>query len=156
MTDEIPQVQNVNPKIWQIILIAMIAIAFTAIWLKTYESLNEVIWMNEYVKANRWTIPAGVIFFSMLVGICQKYLHAPDVIQGGFTDSMKGEGALSDNKTFPGTLLSSFFSLFSGASVGPECPLAILIMEISAWFRRKLKIINEASLGFDVAALASA
>ncbi|MEI6840332.1 MAG: hypothetical protein WCK53_03635 [Methanomicrobiales archaeon] len=43
MTDEIPQVQNVNPKIWQIILIAMIAIAFTAIWLKTYESLNEVI-----------------------------------------------------------------------------------------------------------------
>ena len=156
MTDEIPQTQNVNPKIWQIILIAVIAIAFTAIWLETYESLNAVIWMNEFVKANRWTIPAGVIFFSLLVGLCLKYLHAPDVIHGGFTDSMKGEGAHGDYKTFPGTLLSSFFSLFSGASVGPEGPIAFLIMEISAWVREKLNILNEASLGFDVAALASA
>ncbi len=156
MTDEIPQTKNINPKIWQIILIAVIAITFTAIWLKTYESLNSVIWMNEFVKANRWTIPVGVIFFSLLVGLCLKYLHAPDVIHGGFTDSMKGEGAHSDYKTFPGTLLSSFFSLFSGASVGPEGPVAFLIMEISAWIREKLKIINEASLGFDVAALASA
>jgi H+/Cl- antiporter ClcA len=156
VTDEIPRTRNVDPKIWQIILIAVIAIAFTAIWLKTYEWLNAVIWMNEFVKANRWTIPAGVIFFSLLVGLCLKYLHAPDVIHGGFTDSMKGEGAHSDYKTFPGTLLSSFFSLFSGASVGPEGPVAFLIMEISAWTREKLKIINEASLGFDVAALASA
>ena len=69
---------------------------------------------------------------------------------------MKGEGAHSDYKTFPGTLLSSFFSLFSGASVGPEGPIAFLIMEISAWLRARLKILNEASLGFDVAALASA
>ena len=29
-------------------------------------------------------------------------------------------------------------------------------MEISAWVRKKLKIINDAALGFDVAALASA
>jgi H+/Cl- antiporter ClcA len=156
VTDEIPLTKNVNPKIWQIILIAVIAIAFTAIWLETYISLNAAIWMNEYVKANRWTIPAGVIFFSLLVGLCLKYLHAPDVIHGGFTESMKGEGAMADYKTFPGTLLSSFFSLFSGASVGPEGPLAFLVMEISAWFREKLKIVNEASLGFDVAALASA
>jgi len=42
--------------------------------------------MNEFVKANRWTIPAGIIFFSLLVGICLKYLHAPDVIHGRFTD----------------------------------------------------------------------
>ena len=41
---------DVNPKIWQIILIAVIAITFTAIWLKTYESLNSVIWMNEFVN----------------------------------------------------------------------------------------------------------
>jgi H+/Cl- antiporter ClcA len=156
MTDETLPDRYISPKIWQIILIAVIAIAFTAIWLKTYESLNAVIWMNEYVKANRWTIPAGVILFSLLVGLCLKYLHAPDVIHGGFTDSMKGEGAHSDYKTFPGTLLSSFFSLFSGASVGPEGPVAFLIMEISAWTREKLKIINEAALGFDVAALASA
>jgi len=156
VTEDNPSNPDINPKIWQIILIAFIAIAFTAIWLMTYESLNALIWMNDFVTANRWTIPAGAVFFSLLVGLCLKYLHAPDVIHGGMTDSMKGEGAHSDYKTFPGTLLSSFFSLFSGASVGPEGPIAFLIMEISSWIRAKLKILNEVSLGFDVAALASA
>ncbi len=156
MTDDRSSNQDVHPKIWQIILVAFIAIAFTAIWLIAYEWLDALIWMNDYVSANRWTIPAGAIFFSLLVGLCLKYLHAPDVINGGFTDSMNGEGAHSDYKTFPGTLLSSFLSLFSGASVGPEGPIAFLIMEISAWLRARLKIINDASLGFDVAALASA
>jgi len=156
VTDDNPSNPDINPKIWQIVLIAFIAIAFTAIWLLMYESLNAIIWMNDFVTANRWTIPAGAIFFSLLVGLCLKYLHAPDVIHGGMTDSMKGEGAHSDYKTFPGTLLSSFLSLFSGACVGPEGPIAFLIMEISAWTRAKLKILNEVSLGFDVAALASA
>jgi H+/Cl- antiporter ClcA len=156
VTEEVSPNPDINPKIWQIILIAFIAIAFTAIWLMTYESLNALIWMNDFVTANRWTIPAGAVLFSLLVGLCLKYLHAPDVIHGGMTDSMKGEGAHSDYKTFPGTLLSSFLSLFSGASVGPEGPIAFLIMEISAWIRAKLHILNEVSLGFDVAALASA
>ena len=156
MTNEHHSPKNITPKIWQIILIAVIAIAFTTLWLKTYESLNTVIWMNEFVKANRWTIPVGVILFTLAVGLCLKYLHAPDVIHGGFSESMKGDGEHGNYKIFPGTLLSSFFSLYSGASVGPEGPVAFLIIEISAWTRKKLKIINEAALGFDVAALASA
>ncbi len=156
MTNEHHSPKNITPKIWQIILIAVIAIAFTTLWLKTYESLNTVIWMNEFVKANRWTIPVGVILFTLAVGLCLKYLHAPDVIHGGFSESMKGDGENGNYKIFPGTLLSSFFSLYSGASVGPEGPVAFLIIEISAWTREKLKIINEAALGFDVAALASA
>jgi len=148
--------QTTNPKIWQIIFIAIIAILFTSVWLETYIYLNAVIWMNDYVQANPWTIIVGVLVFSLLVGLCEKYLNAPNVIHGRFTDSMKGEGQEGNYKTFPGTLLSSFFSLFSGASVGPEGPLAFLIMEISAWIRGKLTISKETALGFDVAALSSA
>jgi len=154
--DETSSGQTINPKIWQIIFIATIAIVFTSVWLETYLYLNAVIWMNDFVQTNRWTIIVGVLVFSLLVGLCEKYLHAPNVIHGGFTDSMKGEGHEGNYKTFPGTLLSSFFSLFSGASVGPEGPLAFLIMEISAWIREKLKISKETALGFDVAALSSA
>jgi H+/Cl- antiporter ClcA len=154
--DETPALQSTNPKIWQIIFIAIIAIVFTSIWLETYIYLNAVIWMNDYVLANPWTIIVGVLVFSLLVGLCEKYLDAPNVIQGKFTDSMKGEGHEGNYKTFPGTLLSSFFSLFSGASVGPEGPLAFLIMEISAWIREKLAISKETAFGFDVAALSSA
>jgi H+/Cl- antiporter ClcA len=154
--DETSPVQNINPKIWQIIFIAIIAIVFTSVWLETYLYLNAVIWMNDYVQANPWTIIVGVLVFSLLVGLCGKYLQAPNVIHGRFTDSMKGEGQEGNYKTFPGTLLSSFFSLFSGASVGPEGPLAFLIMEISAWIREKLSISKDTALGFDVAALSSA
>jgi H+/Cl- antiporter ClcA len=154
--DETSPLQNINPKIWQIIFIAIIAIVFTSVWLETYIYLNAVIWMNDYVQANPWTIIVGVLVFSLLVGLCGKYLQAPNVIHGKFTDSMKGEGQEGNYKTFPGTLLSSFFSLFSGASVGPEGPLAFLIMEISAWIREKLSISKDTALGFDVAALSSA
>ena len=150
-------VKDVRPKIWQIILIGLIAIMFTSAWLLAYKYMNAAIWLNSYVETHPWTIPAGVIAFSVLVGLCRKYLHAPDVIHGGFTDSMTGdESHGADYRTFPGTLLSSFFSLFSGASVGPEGPLAFLVMEISAFVREKLKVLKEASFGFDVAALASA
>jgi H+/Cl- antiporter ClcA len=154
--DETSLGQTINPKIWQIIFIATIAIVFTSVWLETYIYLNAVILMNDFVQANRWTIVVGVLVFSLLVGLCEKYLHAPNVIHGGFTDSMKGEGHEGNYKTFPGTLLSSFFSLFSGASVGPEGPLAFLIMEISAWIREKLTISKDTAFGFDVAALSSA
>ena len=102
MTNEHHSPKNITPKIWQIILIAVIAIAFTTLWLKTYESLNTVIWMNEFVKANRWTIPVGVILFTLAVGLCLKYLHAPDVIHGGFSESMKGDGEHGNYKIFPG------------------------------------------------------
>ena len=57
---------------------------------------------------------------------------------------------------FLGTLLTSFFSLFSGASIGPEGSIAFLIKEISAFIREKLAIPKDSALGFDVAALASA
>jgi H+/Cl- antiporter ClcA len=156
MTDESPSIRRTDQKLRQIMLIAIIAIAFTAIWLETYTLLHRVLWMNEVVLANRWTIPAGVLLFSLLVGLCLKYLHAPDMINGGFSESIKGEGSHGDYRTFPGTLLTSFFSLFSGASVGPEGSVAVLVMEISSWCREKLAVAEKSALGFDVAALASA
>jgi H+/Cl- antiporter ClcA len=156
MTEPQHQTRNIDPRIWQVSLIAFIAIAFTAAWLLTYENLNALIWMNEFVQANRWTIPVGVIIFSLLVGLCQKYLQAPNIIHEGLSDSMKGDDAKGNYKIFPGTLLTSFFSLFSGASIGPEGCIGALIVEISAWVREKIKIPKERALGFDVAALASA
>lgn len=75
------QDEGLGPKIWHIILIAVIAIAFTAGFMELYKFLNEIIWFgNDFVAQNRWTIPAGVLFFSLIVGISQKHLRAPTVI----------------------------------------------------------------------------
>jgi H+/Cl- antiporter ClcA len=154
------QDEGLGPKIWHIILIAVIAIAFTAGFMELYEVTNEIIWFgNDFVAQNRWTIPAGVLFFSLIVGLCQKYLRAPTVITGGFVESMKGTGEKPDYRTFPGAFISSLASLLSGASIGPEGTIAIMVEDIATWLRVRWKIASQSAdtaLGFDVAALASA
>jgi len=143
-----------------IILVAFIAIAFTAGFMELYGALENAIWFqNEFVMSNRWTIPVLVLFFSLLVGLCQKYLHAPTVIKGGFVESIKEGGEEIDYRNFPGALLSSLFSLLSGVCLGPEGTIAILVQNITSWIRDTFGIAQESEntrLGFDVAALSSA
>jgi H+/Cl- antiporter ClcA len=142
------------PKIPAIIIIALIAVVFSLVWFASLHFLNTSFWKSDFVIANRWMIPVGVLFFSLLVGLCGKYLRAPNVINGGFEVVLKG-GNL-DYKTFPGTLLTSFFSLLSGAAVGPEAPLTFLVVEVAEFIGDKIKLAKETKLGFIMAALAAA
>jgi chloride channel protein, CIC family len=145
------------PKIRFVIILALVAIIFTALWLGVYGWLNNAIWKNSFVTSNKWTIPVGVLFFSLLVGLAQKYLRAPTVINGGAMEAMKGGGEeKTDYTNFPGALLTSFFSLLSGASVGPEGALGALVQDITAWISDRLKVAEESRLGLSLAALASA
>lgn len=151
------ETQRAYPKIWIVILLAVVAIIFTALWLGTYSFLNNAIWKNSFVTGNKWTIPVGVLFFSLLVGLAQKYLRAPTVINGGALAAMKGGGQeKTDYTTFPGALFTSFCSMLSGASVGPEGALGALVQDISAWMSEKLKVSEESKVGVSLAALASA
>jgi H+/Cl- antiporter ClcA len=143
------------PRFYLVILFALVSIVFTALWLGIYNLLNKAIWSNNFVTSHKWTIIVGVLFFSLLVGLTQKYLRAPTVIHGGAEESMKG-GKEPDYTTFPGALLSSYFSLFSGASVGPEGPLAFLVQDIAAWMSEKLKVAKEYKVGLTMATMASA
>lgn len=149
-----------DPKLTQIIFIALVAIAFTAGYITLYATLINAIWFrNEAVTANRWLIPVGVMTFSLLVGLCRKYLQAPTVMEGGFIESMKGGGHKVDYRTFPGALASSLFSLLAGVSVGPEGGIVILVGDVTAFLQEKLRIARESaetSFGVNVAALASA
>jgi len=156
---EIHSVQNPprkasTPRIWMVVFIGFVAILFTIIWLSVWLYLQDIIWSNDFVINNRWMIPLLVILFSLMVGLCVKYLRAPTVIKGSMSESLEEEQ--TDYRTFLGTLLSSFFSLLSGATVGPEGPLGFLIREITAWFEEKLKLAKETWLGYSIAALASA
>jgi H+/Cl- antiporter ClcA len=144
------------PNLGHVVVMAVAAIAFTAFFLGVYGALNSAIWGNSYVSANRWTLPILALLFSLLVGLLQKYLRAPTVINGGFAESLKGEGPKTDYQAFPGALLSSLCSLLSGASVGPEGPITVLVLQLSMWFRARLKVSPKVALGFDVAAIASA
>ncbi len=142
-------------KLWQIVGVALVAIIFTALFLGVLGFLTGAIWPDNFFTVRRWTIPVGVLIFSLIVGLAQKYLHAPTVIHGGVVEAFKGT-ATSNYTTFPGALVSAFASLLSGASVGPEAPVGILVGDITVWIRSKLRISHETAHGFDVAALASA
>ncbi|MGZ4862641.1 MAG: chloride channel protein [Halobacteriota archaeon] len=71
-------------------------------------------------------------------------------------EALKGEGFRLDYSVFPGALLTSFFSLLSGASVGPEGPLTTLVTYVGGWLGTKLKLAEQKRLGFVLAGLASA
>ncbi len=96
--------QRTRSSIWLVILYGLVAIAFTALWLWLYDWLNTAIWSNDFVTSHAWTIPLGVVCFSVLVGLAQKYLRAPTVIAGGFTELLReGSHAQRKTSTFVGT-----------------------------------------------------
>ena len=105
-----------TPSLGHILVVALVVGIFAVLWLVTYSQLNDLIWQNSFVASNRWVIPVGVVFFSLLVGLTEKYLHAPNVIEGGVDVALKSED-VATYRSFWGTLLSSLFSLWSGASV---------------------------------------
>ena len=63
---------------------------------------------------------------------------------------------IQTTRRFPARSVSAFASLLSGASVGPEAPVGILVGDITVWIRSRFKISRKTAHGFDVAALASA
>jgi H+/Cl- antiporter ClcA len=158
--DELISMPTTTTRLLHVILIALIAISFATIFLVVYSLLNNAIWFdNDFIATNRWVIPVLVLVFSLAIGLCQKYLNAPTAIEGSIVDTLKGSGEKADYRTFPGALLSSLISLLSGASIGPEGTIVLLVGDISSFVRDKLKIAGESadeSLGFDIAALASA
>jgi len=143
------------PKFRQIVIIALITAAFSMVWFAAVRFLTTTFWDNSLVTANRWMVPGLVLLFTFIVGLCGKYLHAPNFIRESIKEELTG-GGRPDYSTFPGALLTSFFSLISGASVGPEGPLTTLVAQIAEWLGEKLKLTEQTMSGFVFAGLASA
>jgi hypothetical protein len=62
--DELTPMPATTTRLLHIILIAIIAIAFTTAFLIAYSLLNNVIWFdNDFIAANRWMIPVLVLAF---------------------------------------------------------------------------------------------
>lgn len=144
-----------TPSIGHLLVLALIVGAFAVVWLLIYENGNDLIWNNSFVAANRWVIPAGVLFFSLLVGLVEKYLHAPNVVEGGIDEALKAED-VATYRNFSGTLASSLLSLWSGASVGPEGSLGFLAVQISQWIAARLKFRKQGALVASLAGMSSA
>ena len=52
-----------EPKIHQIVIIALVTAVFALVWFASLSILNTAVWKNDFITANRWTIPVLVLFF---------------------------------------------------------------------------------------------
>ena len=145
----------IRPNIVHVLIVALAVGVFAVVWLAVYSRGESLIWNNPFVTANRWVIPVGVVFFSLLVGLAQKFLHAPNVVNGGIDEALKAED-VATYRTFWGTLASSLLSLWSGASVGPEGPLGFLAVQISQWIAARLKFGKQGALLASIVGMSSA
>src|SRR5512135_1379867 len=73
----------VTPNIGHVLFIALLVGAFALLWLVAYEQLTNLVWGSSLLSGQRWAIPVGAVFFSLLVGLLEKYMRAPDVAEGG-------------------------------------------------------------------------
>jgi len=143
-------------RLGAVLFIAVVAIIFAIGFLVLWSYLDRLVWSDRILSANPWAMPALVLFFSLIVGLCRRYLHAPSVIHGGFVEAVRGDADLPDYRLFPGAFISSLASLLSGAVIGPEGALGVLVSEISAFVRPRLRVPASLAAGYDLAALASA
>lgn len=148
--------RHIPARLGAVVLIALVAILFSLAFLMLEADLEHMIWTGDVLTENRWMIPILALLFSLVVGLSRRYLQAPSAIDGGFVEMIRGDAEPSDYRQFPGAFVSSLASLLSGASVGPEGVLGVLVSEISAFVRSRLKIPASAAAGYDLAALASA
>ena len=138
-----------------IVLIALIVGVFSVVWLVVNTQLTRLVWENSFIVSNRWITPVVAMFFALLVGLAQKYLHAPNVIHEGAPEALEA-GDYSGYKSFWGALCSSFCSLLSGASVGPEGPLAVLAIDVSEWLAIRLRLPRDETIPAALAGMSSA
>jgi H+/Cl- antiporter ClcA len=143
-------------RLGAIVLIALIAIIFSLGFLLLNAYLNHLIWTDEFLSPGRLAIPALVLIFSLIVGLSRRYLRAPSAADAGFVEMVRGDAHPPDYRLFPGAFVSSLASLLSGASIGPEGVLGVLVSQIAEFIRPRLRIPDSSAAGFNLAALASA
>ncbi len=116
--------------IWQTLLIALIAGFFVVVWLVAYTWFSNLIWENDFIAANRWTIPVGVIFFSLLVGLVIKYLHAPNLIEGGGATETLAAGTIIGSVCyfFPEMMFSGESSIQANAASASSYEVMMLLL----------------------------
>lgn len=137
------------------ITIALISGVFVFVWLFIYETLNKLIWDNNFITDHRYIIPIISIFFSLIVGFSIKYLKAPTCINGSPLESM-GEPDKINWKNLPAAVVTSLASLLSGAVVGPEGAIGSFATDLAAFYNEKLKIPKEHTSKTIFASLSSA
>ncbi|HSS34644.1 MAG TPA: chloride channel protein [Patescibacteria group bacterium] len=145
----------VHPYV-HVVIVAVIGAVAVFAWLWFFETVNRLLWENDFVTANRWMFPVICLPFSLLVGLLVKYRHAPTNLDESMLDSLSGDVSKIDWRSLPVTVVMALVSLFSGAVLGPEGGIGGIASKIAALYNEKVQIPAEHRSQLVFSTLASA
>jgi H+/Cl- antiporter ClcA len=145
----------VHPYI-HVVVVAVIGAVSVLAWLWLFETVQKLLWDNDFVTSNRWMFPVICLPFSLAVGLLVKHRHAPTTLDESMLDSMSGDLSSIDWRTLPVTVVMSLVSLFSGAVLGPEGGIGGIASKIAILYADKVGIPTEERSRLVFSTLASA
>jgi H+/Cl- antiporter ClcA len=134
--------QPVHPYV-HVVIVAVIGALAVLAWLWFFETVNRLLWENDFVVANPWMFPVICLPFSLVVGLLVKYLHAPTNLDESMLDSLGGDVSKIDWRRLPIAIVMPLMSLFSGAVLGPEGGIGGISSKLAAMYNEKVGIPME-------------
>jgi len=156
--DEEPVVtptQPVHPYV-HVVVVAVIGAITVLAWLVVFETVNKLLWENDFVVANPWMFPVICLPMSLVVGLLVKYRHAPTNLDESMLDSLAGDVSKIDWRRLPIAIVMPLVSLFSGAVLGPEGGIGGIATRLAAMYNEKVGIPVEHRQRLVFSTLASA
>ena len=147
--------QPVHPYV-HVVVVAIIGAVAVLAWLLVFETINRLLWENDFVTANRWVFPVICLPFSLAVGLLVKYRNAPTNLDGSMLDSLGGDVSRIAWRTLPVNVVMAWLSLFSGAVIGPEGGIGGIASKLAALYNEKVGIPAEHRSQLVFSTLASA
>ncbi len=123
-----------------VVVVAILGALAVLVWLTIYNLGNELLWKNGAITANPWLFPAICLPFSLAVGLLNRYLQAPNNVNGSALDSLFADPAGVDWRRLPVTIVMPLASLFSGAVLGPEGGIGGIAAQVGAAYSAGVKV----------------
>jgi H+/Cl- antiporter ClcA len=137
--ESVSTTRPVHPYL-HVVIVAVLGAVAVLVWLTVFETVNRVLWENEVVTSNPWLFPVICLPFSLAVGLLVKYRNAPTTLDESLLDSLGGDVTKIAWRTLPVTVVMAWFSLFSGAVLGPEGGIGGIASKIAAFYNEKVGI----------------
>jgi len=132
----------VHPYV-HVVVVSVIGGVSVLVWIKLFETMNRLVWENDFVTSNRWMFPVICLPMSLVVGLLVKYRHAPTTLDDSILDSMSGDTSAIDWRKLPVTIVMSWVSLLSGAVLGQEGGIGGIATKIAVLYAEKVGIPAE-------------
>lgn len=128
-----------------LLVAAMIIGVLTGLYLNTINYVIELVWHeipNWLRLSGQWRIPVICMFFSLIIGLIQKYIGPYPLTIAKILDEVKVRGYFSYRNWWK-ILLAGLIILGAGASVGPEASASGLVAGMVYWFGCRYKLIRD-------------